>query len=129
MAECIMQKLVDDAKESENYMIDSCATSYEEIGNTIYPKAKSKLLEKGVKVRAHRARHIEKDEYDKWDRIIAMDRYNLQDLRRIFQDPKGKIRMLNEKPVADPWYSDDFETAYNEILEGCKHLLKETRKC
>ena len=125
MAECIMQKIVDDEKRSADYVLDSCATSYEEIGNPIYPKAKRKLLEKGVKVKIHRARHIEKDDYDKWDLFIAMDNANLRDLKRMFLDPENKIRMLNDKAVADPWYTDDFETAFDEIYRGCKRLFKE----
>mgnify|MGYP004494165379 FL=1 len=26
--------------------------------------------------------------------------------------------------IDDPWYTDDFETAYQEILKGCKGLLR-----
>jgi protein-tyrosine phosphatase len=28
------------------------------------------------------------------------------------------------RPVADPWYTDDFETAYRDIREGCQCLLE-----
>ena len=49
---------------------------------------------------------------------------------RIFgSDPDGKIHKLREYTahpgdIADPWYTDDFDTTYDQILEGCKGLLK-----
>ena len=27
------------------------------------------------------------------------------------------------RDVADPWYTDDFETAFQDILEGCEAML------
>ena len=27
------------------------------------------------------------------------------------------------RDVADPWYTGDFETTWNDILDGCKHFL------
>ena len=45
MAQCIMQQIVDEDGCSDRYLIDSKATSTEEIGNGIYPPAKKKLEE------------------------------------------------------------------------------------
>ena len=59
-----------------------------------------------------------------------MDQANLRNMRRICGgDPDGKIRLLMEftdRPgdVADPWYTDDFETTWRDVLEGCTGLLK-----
>ena len=125
MAECIMQQLVDESNRHEEFLIDSCATSREEIGNPIYPAAKRKLEQSLIKVKYHHARQVRQDEYDKWDYIIGMDHANIMNLKRLFNDKDHKIRMLNEKPVADPWYSDNFDLAFDEIMEGCLRLLKE----
>ena len=27
------------------------------------------------------------------------------------------------RDVADPWYTGDFETTYNDLIEGCKAFL------
>ena len=48
-------------------------------------------------------------------------------------DPQGKIRKLLDYTerggdVADPWYTRDYETAWQDILEGCTALLEELRK-
>ena len=41
--------------------------------------------------------------------------------RRFGDSPK--IRMLLDRDVDDPWYTDDFATAYDDILKGCERLL------
>ena len=103
MAECIMQQLVDESNRHEEFLIDSSL----------------------IKVKDHHARQVRQDEYDKWDYIIGMDHANIMNLKRIFNDKEHKIHMLNKKPVADPWYSDNFDLAFDEIMEGCLRLLKE----
>ena len=61
MAECIMQQLVDESNRHEEFLIDSCATSREEIGNPIYPAAKRKLEQSLIKVKDHHARQVRQD--------------------------------------------------------------------
>ena len=68
-------------------------------------------------------------DYEKYDLIIAMDEANIHGIRRITGgDPDGKIHLLLDyagahRNVADPWYTRDFETAYDDIFEGCSSLL------
>jgi protein-tyrosine phosphatase len=33
--------------------------------------------------------------------------------------------MLLDRPIADPWYTGDFDATYEDVLEGCTKLLKE----
>ena len=71
---------------------------------------------------------LKKSDYDKYDLIIGMDSMNIRNMHRTLGgDPEGKIHMLKEYTtsgeVSVPWYSGDFETAYNEIYEGCEALL------
>ena len=124
MAQCIMQKLVDDKGLTDEYEIDSAATSNEEIGNSIYPYAINALKEHGIPVIEHHARRFRANEYDYWDHIIVMDESNLRDILRISKDPEGKIRKLRSTDVADPWYSRNFITAFNDIYAGCLDLLE-----
>ncbi|MBQ6727826.1 MAG: low molecular weight phosphotyrosine protein phosphatase, partial [Clostridia bacterium] len=44
-------------------------------------------------------------------------------------DKDGKVRLLRsfieeEKEIADPYYSGDFDTAYREIEDGVKMLIR-----
>lgn len=128
MAQCVFTELAARAGVSERFVIDSAATSREEIGNPIYPPAARKLREKGVPVLPHAARQITQRDCETFDLIVTMEEYNLRNLRRMFPESLGKYRLLldfTDRPgeVADPWYTGDFETAYRDILDGCRGML------
>jgi protein-tyrosine phosphatase len=128
MAEMIFKDLI--IKNNKRYMFScvSRATSMEELGNPIYPQAKRKLEQRGVTCESHRATQITKEDYDKYDYIMVMEERNRRDLLRIIgEDKDNKIHLLmeytkNNKDIDDPWYSGDFDTAFNEINEGCISL-------
>ena len=129
MAEMIFKDMV--YKSNKRYMIScvSRATSVEELGNDIYPQAKRKLISEGVTCEAHKAMQIKKEDYKLYDYIIVMEERNKRDVVRIMgPDVDNKIHLLMEygsilKDIDDPWYSGDFDTAYNEIYEGCLGLF------
>jgi len=137
MAEFVFKALAEGQCRGEDFEVDSAATSTEEIGNPIYPEAQQCLFHHGIKGAKHRARRVTRGDYDHYDRLIVMDENNLRNLRRIIPDDReGKVSMLLEHvdpavlgrrslDVADPWYTRDFETAYDDILLGCKALLAE----
>ena len=101
---------------------ESRAVSYEEEGRDIYPPAKRCLDRHGIAYGRHRARRIEKEDYRDFDEIYVMDRWNLRNISRIIDDPEHKIRMLREYEIEDPWYTDNFELVYEQILEGIEEL-------
>ena len=130
MAEFIMKALLKARGLEGAYRVESAAVSYEETGNPIYPPAKRCLTQHGVPFDSgKRARRIEPEDYDRFDRIICMDASNLRLIRRIIpEDPQGKIRLLMSytgtgRDVADPWYTGDFETSFQDILAGCEAML------
>ena len=125
MAEMIFKDLI--IKNNKRYMMTcaSRATSIEELGNGLYPQAKRKLLQMGVTCEAHKAIQITKQDYNKYDYIIVMEERNKRDVLNIIgEDKDNKIHLLleytnNIKDIDDPWYTGDFDTAFNEINEGC----------
>ena len=130
MAEFILKALVRARGMADEYYIESAAVSAEETGNPIYPPAKRCLRQHGVSFdEGKRARQVVRQDYGRFDRIICMDASNLRWLRRIFpDDPEGKIHLLMSytgvgRDVADPWYTGDFETSFQDILEGCEAML------
>ncbi len=56
-----------------------------------------------------------------------MDSRNVTNTLRTFgSDPDNKIRkLLKNKDVSDPWYTNRFDVAYNDIYEGCRQLLED----
>lgn len=130
MAEFVMKKMVKDAGREAQFEIASAATSTEEIGNPVYPPARRILAEHGIGCAGKTARQMTRQDYDYFDQIIAMDRNNLRNLKRMFgEDPQHKISLLMDythRPgdVADPWYTGDFETTWRDVWDGCEGLLK-----
>ena len=130
MAEFVMKALVRSRGLEDEYHIESAAVSDEETGNPIYPPAKRCLNQHGVPFdNSKRARKITPADYSRFDRIICMDASNLRLIRRVIpSDPEGKIHLLmsyteRSRDVADPWYTGDFETTFQDILEGCEAML------
>ena len=133
MAEFVMKDLVEKAGLTERFEIASAATSTEEIGNPVYPPARRKLAEHGISCAGKTARQLRKKDYDHYDYLIGMDQYNLRNMCRICgEDTKGKMSLLMEhvgvrRDVADPWYTDDFETTWQDVLMGCQALLEKLK--
>lgn len=129
MAESIFSHLIQAKGLDQQFTVSSAATSREEIGNPPYPAAVKQLRRSGVPVVPHRAVRLRREDYNPYDLLLGMDLENLQGMLRIAgQDPEGKVHRLldfSDRPrdIADPWYSGDFETAYQDILEGCTTLL------
>ena len=134
MAEFVMKKMVKDAGREAQFEIASAATSTEEIGNPVYPPARRILAEHGIGCAGKTARQMTRQDYDYFDQIIAMDRNNLRNLKRMFgEDTQHKISLLMDythRPgdVADPWYTGDFETTWRDVWDGCEGLLKSISK-
>ena len=127
MAQCVMQHLVNARGAAGRFLIDSAATSCEELGNPIYPPARRELQRHGVPVLPHRARRVTAADYDRFDHLVVMDARNERNLRAILPaDPGGKVRrLLPGREVADPWYTGDFEATWHDVLAGCEALLAE----
>ena len=131
MAEFILKALVRARGMEDRYYIESAAVSAEEIGNPIYPPARRCLSQHGVPFDpGKRARQVTRVDYSRFDRIVCMDSSNLRLIRRIIpDDPDGKIHLLmaytgTGRDVADPWYTGDFEEAFQDILEGCEGMMR-----
>ena len=130
MAEFLMKDLARKRGLEGEFEIASAAISREEIGNPVYPPARRKLASVGIDTRGKYARQVSIADYARYDYLIVMDSYNLRSLRRIIpRDPEGKIfRLLDvtERPrdIADPWYTDDFDTAFDEISEGVQAWME-----
>ena len=130
MAEFVMKDLVRKAGLEAQFHIESAATSTEEIGNPVYPPARRKLAEHGINCAGKTSRQLTGTDYDQYDLLIGMDRANIRNMNRICGgDPEEKLHLLMEYTdhpgdVADPWYTDDFETTWRDVLAGCKGLLE-----
>ena len=126
MAEFVMRDLCRHAGVGDGYEIASAATSTEEIGNPVHPGTRKVLARLGITTKGKVARQMTREDYAQYDLLLGMDSRNIANMRRIAGgDPHGKIGLLlEERDIADPWYTGDFETTYRDVLEGCERLLK-----
>ena len=123
MAEFIFKAMVKEKGLEKEFFTESAAVSAEEMGNPIYPPAKSCLNRHGVWFDpAKRSRKIAAQDYDR--------SYNMRLSRHTIPgDPEGKIHLLMpfagvSRDVADPWYTGDFEVTYRDLSVGCEALLE-----
>lgn len=136
MAEFIFKDMLTARGIAADFLVESAATSNEEIGNHIYPPAKAELTRHGIgterlraEVAQKTARRIRRSDYDEYDYLIAMEQFNLRNMRRDFpDDPDQKLyRLLDftERPgdIDDPWYTRQFDVTYSQIVTGCAALL------
>lgn len=129
MAQSVFAYRVKEQGLDSLFVVDSFATSAEEIGNPPYSGTVRKLQEVGIPVVPHRAKQISWDDYDDFDYIIGMDEKNIINLNRILRgDPDGKVHKFltfagSGRNIVDPWYVGNFDATYNDVQEGCEGFL------
>lgn len=94
-----------------------------------------------------RARQVKKADYDYYDYLLCADTNNIRNtLRIVGDDRKNKIHLLmdfadennwkgsgkevkvSNRSIADPWYTGNFETTFNDIIRGCYGFLEYINK-
>ncbi|MBQ7834253.1 MAG: low molecular weight phosphotyrosine protein phosphatase [Ruminiclostridium sp.] len=129
MAEFVMKDLVKKAGISDNFLIESRATSTEEIGNPVHRGTTRKLAQYGISTYGKTAIQLQKSDYNKYDFLICMDSANIRNTMRIISsDPENKVSKLlsfagESGDIADPWYTGNFDETYEDVLRGCMGLL------
>ena len=134
MAQFVLEDMVEKAGMRDQFMIDSCATSREEIGNGVHYGTKDKLRKEGVRMHDHRARQLTKKDYEEYDDLIGMEDTNIRNMKHLLGgDPEHKMMRLldfsdHPRDIVDPWYTDNFDITYTDIVEGCEAFLKTLKK-
>ena len=128
MAEFVMKDLLAKAGRTD-IEVESAALHTDEIGSDIHYGTRGKLREMGIPFTSRQAWLLTAAKAREYDLLIGMDHYNVVDLRRlVFPEDQPKIKMLLEyagssRPIADPWYTGNFDDTWNDVLEGCTALL------
>ncbi len=134
MAEFIFLNKIKKLNLESYFYVESKATSDEEIylgrGNPIYPPVQEILTKHHIPFsKEKRACKLLKEDYDKFDYILAMDKNNLRNMLKIFNnDNEHKVKLLLEyislnEDISDPWYTRDFERTYLDITRGIDGLI------
>lgn len=132
-AEFICKQLIKEQKLENEFYIDSCATSLEEIGNHIYPPMKKVLEKHHILLEKHYARQITKEDYNNFDYIFIMDNNNMRNIKHLLgEDIDHKIYLIKEFAgktgmVEDPWYTGRYEVVFNELYDCIKIIIEKLR--
>lgn len=130
MAEFVLKDMVKKAGIEQDFFIQSRATSTEEIGNPVHHGTARKLAQFGISTAGKTAIQLRREDYNQYDYLICMDSANVRNTMRIIgNDPENKVIKLlhfagEEGDIADPWYTGNFDLTYDDVLRGCRGLLK-----
>ncbi len=139
-AEGTMRALVREAGLEQAIELDSAGTGGWHVGSAPDERATAAAAGRGVALEGA-ARRVRAEDFDDFDLILAMDRANLVELRRLAPDGSGreKVRLLREfdpasaadgdLDVPDPYYGegDGFELVLDHVQAACAGLLAQIR--
>lgn len=120
------------AERGMKIVTDSAGTIGAHAGEAPDPRAQEAMRRHGLEIGDLRARQFMPTDFERFDLLLAMDRNNLKDMRKIAPDAtlanKGCALMDHatqhaERDVPDPYWGDakDYEHVYallNDAIEG-----------
>ncbi len=134
MAELLFKDMLEKAGREGEFVVDSAATSSENVfngvGAPVYSPIRKLLEGKGISCVQKRAQVLTAKHGEEYDLFLCMDDSNVRNARRIVgakhaDKCKKLLSYVGETgDVADPWYTRDFNMAYEDIKRGLEGLLK-----
>src|SRR6478672_8466449 len=121
-----MRRLVQDAGIADAVELDSAGTGSWHVGSPPDARAAAAAAARGIALSGS-ARQVRPEDFDHFDLLLAMDRENLRELRRLAPGPadREKVRMLREfdpagatdgdLDVPDPYYGAG--GGFEEVLD------------
>jgi protein-tyrosine phosphatase len=107
-------------------MVASAGTGAWHVGNGADPRAITHARRRGLDLRSHRARQVDRTDFDRFDLIYAMDRDNLRNLQRLQPTPSDQLQLfLGDDEVPDPWSGgpDGFEHVLDLVTARARLLV------
>lgn len=92
-------------------------------------RAVSVAQENGIDIASHRARQIRREDFEKFDLVLAMDGHNIRLLETLAPpEHKHKVKLLlGTEEVRDPYRGneEDFRTAFKLMRIRLEQILEE----
>ena len=114
--------------------VDSAGTGNWHIGQAPDARAIATARKHGIDIADYEARQVRPEDFDRFDLILALDRENLSDLKRLCPaGAKARIELLLDrvpgmqgKAVPDPYYGGlaDFERVWTMVCEAARFLAE-----
>lgn len=129
MAESYFSFLVQERGYEDKFFISSAATHRDELGNPPHRGTREKLAREHIPLIPHRARLLVREDGGRYDFILGMDEENMWHMRKILGDGyRAQVMPLlsyagERRPIADPWYTGNFDETFSDIGTGCEAFL------
>jgi protein-tyrosine phosphatase len=137
-AEAVMRHLVRDARLAERITVDSAGTGAWHVGEERDRRSRAVASQRGMPITGE-ARQFQRDDFARFDLVLALDEDNLRDLKRLAPNDaaRAKIHLLRSfepgaapgSEVPDPYYGgpEGFERVFDICLAACRGLLAHLR--
>lgn len=137
-AEAMLLQLAEREGVADGMEIDSAGTYGGHSGELSDPRMRRAAAARGIAM-THRARQVREEDFERFDRIIAMDDNNYESLFRLAPDRAAQQKIfrfreyLRHHPdwsyIPDPYYEghEGFELVLDLLEDGCSTLLDELR--
>lgn len=137
-AEAMLRMLVRREGLEDMVDIDSAGTYGGHSGERSDPRMRRAAEARGIEM-THRARQVKEEDFERFDRVIAMDDSNYEALFRLAPDRQAQQKIyrfrefLRRHPdwsyIPDPYYEghEGFELVLDLLEDGCATLLEELR--
>ncbi len=134
IAAAVLRSMVDEAGLADRVRVESAGTAGYHEGEEADPRTQAALARHGYPTE-HTARRFRAEDFGRFDLVVALDRANRRDLRRLApdDDAASKVVLLREDDpeapegaeVPDPWYGgdDDFDEVVELVTAACRRLV------
>lgn len=133
-----MQKLLADAGLADRVHVDSAGTAGYHAGELADRRARAAAKARGIELTS-RARQFRRDDWDRFDYVLAMDRDNHSDLadqapasqrHKLFLLREFELAKTTEVDVPDPYYGGNsgFETVLDICDAACRGFLAHIKR-
>jgi protein-tyrosine phosphatase len=136
MADAVFQNMVNQAGLGDKIYVDSAGTGPWHVGELAHSGTRKVLKKHGIDYRG-RSRQIQRADMSDFDYVLAMDSYNMAEMKSLVNKPKAELAMFlsyaqnakttNVKDVPDPYYTGGFDRVYELVEKGSAALLDHIR--
>lgn len=119
--------------------VESAGTGAYHVGEPPDQRSRQIALKHGIDLSGQRARKFTRDDFDRYDKIFAMDRSNYRDIVSLARGPadRDKVDLImnaacpgEDLQIPDPYYGgkDGFLNVYQMLDMACDHIVEQLKK-
>lgn len=137
LAEAIFKHKVNGGGLQNLIQADSCGTAGYHIGDLPDPRTRANAQKNGITIN-HRGRQLQESDLEEFDYILAMDKSNLHNIKRLTNAELhvDKIHLMRSfdphqgDEVPDPYYGDetDFQEVFDILDRSVDHFIKKIKE-